>query len=79
MIFEYLKDIDGSDILKIDSGNKYLTDYNEVNVYDGEIYISDYLYNSDPYDGNQVSISVEAWEEVKAFVDNQVKLTKDKT
>lgn len=77
MIFEYIKDVDGSDILKIDSGNNYLTDYNEVNIYDGEIYISDYLYNSDPYDGNQVAISVEAWEEVKAFVDNQIAMKGD--
>lgn len=72
MKYEYLKDTDGSDILKIDSGNKYLTDYNEVNVYDGEIYISDYLYRIDPYDGNKVSVSVEAWEEFKNFVDNQI-------
>lgn len=77
MIFEYLKDVDGSDILKIDSGNKYLTSYNEVNVYGGEIYISDYLYCSDPYDGNQVSISIEAWEEIKAFVDNQISIKGD--
>lgn len=73
MKYEYSKDKGGSDILKIDSEDKYLTDYHEVNVSDGYIDISDYLYRTDPYDGNQVSISVESWEEFKAFVDSQIK------
>lgn len=63
---------DGSDMLKISSEYEYPTDCEGVIICDGEIYINDYLYHSDPYDGNMVSISIEDWEEVKKFVDSQI-------
>lgn len=72
MKYRYRKDEDGSLILIVDEECPQVPEYEEVLVHGNYIYISDTLFEDDPYDGNRVAIPVEAWEKVKSFVDNQI-------
>ena len=61
------KDLGGNDMLVLDSGNFYET---EVAVEYGEIS----FYLDEGYENQFISICLEDWEEVKAFVDNQISI-----
>lgn len=62
---EYRKDSLGNDILVLDSGESYET---EVPLESNQVC----LYIPDGYDSQAIDISLEYWEELKAFIDNQI-------
>ena len=61
------KDLDGSDMLVLNIGSNY---EREVTIENGEIS----FYIEDGYDSQIINIYLEDWEQVKEFVDNQIKL-----
>ena len=61
------KDLDGNDMLVLDSGSNYEI---EVTIESDEVS----FYIEDGYDSQMIDISIEDWEQVKEFVDNQIKL-----
>lgn len=64
---DFRKDLDGNDMLVLDSGSNYET---EVTIEYGEVS----FYIEDGYDSQIINIYLEDWEQVKEFVDNQIKL-----
>lgn len=65
MKYEYRKDFDGNDMLVLDSTSSY---QKEITIEGGELA----FYIEDGYDSQMVNISLEYWEEIKAFVDSQI-------
>ena len=61
------KDLDGNDMLVLDSGSNYEI---EVTIESDEVS----FYIEDGYDSQLINIYIEDWEQVKEFVDNQIKL-----
>ena len=61
------KDLDGNDMLVLDSGSNYEL---EVTIESDEVS----FYIEDGYDSQLINIYIEDWEQVKEFVDNQIKL-----
>ena len=61
------KDLDGNDMLVLDSGSNYEI---EVTIERDEVS----FYIEDGYDSQLINIYIEDWEQVKEFVDNQIKL-----
>ena len=61
------KCLDGSDMLVLDSGSNYEI---EVTIESDEVS----FYIEDGYDSQLINIYIEDWEQVKEFVDNQIKL-----
>lgn len=61
------KDLDGNDMLVLDSGSNYEI---EVTIESDEVS----FYIEDGYDSQLIDIYIEDWEQVKEFVDNQIKL-----
>ena len=61
------KDLDGNDMLVLDSGSNYEI---EVTIESDEVS----FYIEDGYDSQTINIYLEDWEQVKEFVDNQIKL-----
>ena len=61
------KDLHGSDILVLNVGSNY---EREVIIKNGEIS----FYIEDGYNSQSITIYLEDWEQVKEFVDNQIKL-----
>ena len=61
------KCLDGSDMLVLDSGSNYEI---EVTIESEEVS----FYIEDGYDSQLINIYIEDWEQVKEFVDNQIKL-----
>ena len=61
------KDLDGNDMLVLDSGSNY-----EIEVIIESDEVSFYI--DDGYDSQMIDIPIEDWEQVKEFVDNQIKL-----
>lgn len=70
---EYRKDFEGKDVLVLNHDGSVSTDIQIENRSIGIFTSYDY------YDSNYTTIPLEDWEEVKAFVDNQIRLMKDKT
>ena len=61
------KDLDGNDMLVLDSGSNY-----EIEVIIESDAVSFYIDNR--YDSQMIDIPIEDWKQVKEFVDNQIKL-----
>lgn len=61
------KDLDGNDMLVLDSESNY-----EIEVIIESDEVSFYI--DDGYDSQMIDIPIEDWEQVKEFVDNQIKL-----
>ena len=61
------KCLDGNDMLVLDSGSDYEI---EVTIESEEVS----FYIEDRYDSQYINIHTEDWEQVKEFVDNQIKL-----
>ena len=61
------KDLDGNDMLVLDSGSNYEI---EVTIESDEVS----FYIEDGYDSQLINIYIEDWEQVKEFLDNQIKL-----
>ena len=61
------KCLDGNDMLVLDSGSDYEI---EVTIESEEVS----FYIEDGYDSQNINIHTEYWEQVKEFVDNQIKL-----
>ena len=61
------KCLDGNDMLVLDSGSSYEI---EVTIESEEVS----FYIEDGYDSQLINIYLEDWEQVKEFVDNQIKL-----
>ena len=61
------KDLGGNDMLVLDSGSNYEI---EVTIESDEVS----FYIEDGYDSQLINIYIEDWEQVKEFVDNQIKL-----
>ena len=61
------KDLDGNDMLVLDSRSNYEI---EVTIKSEEVS----FYIEDGYDSQLINIYIEDWEQVKEFVDNQIKL-----
>ena len=64
---EYSKNYDGNDVLVLNYDGSMSAD---VEV-DG-LFITVYEHGHDGYESNMTGIKIEDWEEVKAFVDNQI-------
>lgn len=64
---DFRKGLDGNDMLVLNSGSSY---EREVTIEGGEIS----FYIEDGYDSQMINIYLEDWEQVKEFVDNQIKL-----
>ena len=64
---EYIKNYDGNDVLVLNYDGSMSAD---VEV-DG-LFITVYEHGHDGYESNMTGIKIEDWEEVKAFVDNQI-------
>ena len=61
------KGLDGNDMLVLDSGSSYEI---EVSIESEEVS----FYIDDGYDSQLINIYIEDWEQVKEFVDSQIKL-----
>ena len=61
------KDLYGNDVLVLDSESNY-----EIEVIIESDEVSFYI--DDRYDSRMIDIPIEYWEQVKEFVDNQIKL-----
>lgn len=64
---DFRKDLHGSDMLVLNIGSNY---EREVTIENGEIS----FYIEDGYDSQIINIYLEDWEQVKEFVDKQIKL-----
>lgn len=64
---EYSKNYDGNDVLVLNYDGSVSADV-EVD----DFYITVYEHGHDRYENNMTGIKLEDWEEVKAFVDNQI-------
>lgn len=64
---EYSKNYDGNDVLVLNYDGSVAADV-EVD----DFYITVYEHGHGGYENNMIGIKLEDWEEVKAFVDNQI-------